>query len=316
MPQLIIDTANLEEIIAARQTGLLAGVTTNPTLVARQVKLLKAQGQQISLAALYDKIIESAGKQACTSFEVIATDYTGMILEGRKIHKKFPNAWVKVPVCTSVDNQNELFEGLQAIHDLSNEGIKINCTLINMASQGVLAAIAGAYVLSPFTGRVNDLLRETLQQKFMKEDYYPATGQIINGEEVIDKYGCAVSGVDMARQLVQLLRNINSSAKVLAASVRNKHEAHECASIAGVDYITMPAKVFMSAAPDMPQSRLVAKAGGKYHYPMNWEELCSLREKNEILISDWIYHPKTVEGMKGFLNDAKCIEKEYRELFV
>ena len=315
VPKLIIDTANLVEIIAARQTGVLAGVTTNPSLVANQVRILKEQGLQVSLASLYDRIIDSAGENACISFEVIATDYAGMVREAVKIHKKFPNAWVKVPVCTTTDNANHLFEALQVIHDLSQDGISINCTLINRASQGVLAAVAGAYVLSPFTGRVNDFLRSETLQQYKKDDYYPAEGQVINGEKFADKYGGAVSGVDMAAQLVQLLRNAELKAKVLAASVRNQQEAQECAAIAGVDYITMPAKIFMQVASNMPESRQLVKNGQKYSYPADWKELCALRERNQTLVHDWLYHPKTVEGMKGFLNDAKTVQQEYSELF-
>lgn len=313
MAQLIIDTANLDEIIAARQTGQLVGVTTNPSLVAKQMR--SSPGK--SLKDLYAAIIDAAGANALISFEVIATDYEGMVAEGRKIHRSYPNAWVKIPVCTSTDDPGtdpHASDGLRAIRALSSEGIQINCTLINRADQGVLAAIAGAYVLSPFTGRVNDLLRENRQLTFAKDEYYPAEGVFVDDEVVQDMHGGAVSGVDMARDLVARIRNCGLSSKVLAASIRNPREAYECARLAGVDYITAPAKVFMECAshPELLVSR-PAGSNDLMDCPPTWEEM--LAANNDKLVRGWLYHPKTVAGMQGFLADAKTCETEYRELF-
>lgn len=133
-----IDTANLDEIREAHELGLLAGVTTNPSLVAREKGV-----------SFHDRIKEiSALVPGSVSAEVIALDAEGMISEGRELAAIAPNITVKVPMTP---------DGLKAVHAFSQEGIKTNVTLIFSANQALLAARAGASYVSPFLGRLDDI---------------------------------------------------------------------------------------------------------------------------------------------------------------
>ncbi len=133
-----IDTANMEEIREAYSLGLLAGVTTNPTLVAKEGNV-----------SFHDRIKEIADLvPGSVSAEVIALDAEGMIKEGKELAAIAPNITVKIPMT---------LEGLKAVHALSQEGIKTNVTLIFNANQALLAARAGATYVSPFLGRLDDI---------------------------------------------------------------------------------------------------------------------------------------------------------------
>jgi transaldolase len=133
-----IDTANLDEIREAHELGLLAGVTTNPSLVAREKGV-----------SFHDRLREiTALVPGSVSAEVIALDAEGMIKEGRELAAIAPNITVKVPMTP---------EGLKAVHAFSKEGIKTNVTLIFNANQALLAARAGATYVSPFLGRLDDI---------------------------------------------------------------------------------------------------------------------------------------------------------------
>ena len=134
-----IDTANVDEIRKANEMGVIAGVTTNPSLIAKEGRDYTETLKEI--AAIVDGPI---------SGEVKATteDAEGMIAEGRAIAAMHPNMVVKIPMTT---------EGLKAIKALSAEGIKTNCTLIFSANQALLAARAGATYVSPFLGRLDDI---------------------------------------------------------------------------------------------------------------------------------------------------------------
>lgn len=133
-----IDTANMDEIREAHSLGLLAGVTTNPTLVAKEGNV-----------SFHDRIKEIADLvPGSVSAEVIALDAEGMIKEGKELAAIAPNITVKVPMT---------LEGLKAVHALSLEGIKTNVTLIFNANQALLAARAGASYVSPFLGRLDDI---------------------------------------------------------------------------------------------------------------------------------------------------------------
>jgi len=132
-----IDTANMEEIHEAYKLGIVSGVTTNPSLVAKE---------NISF---HDRLKEITSLvSGSVSAEVIATDADGMIKEGRELAKIAPNITVKVPMTP---------EGLKAVHTFSQEGIKTNVTLIFSANQALLAARAGATYVSPFLGRLDDI---------------------------------------------------------------------------------------------------------------------------------------------------------------
>ncbi len=131
-----IDTANVDEIRQANDMGILDGVTTNPTLVAKEGREFK------------DLIREICGiVKGPVSAEVISLEEEGMIKEARELSKLADNIVIKIPVC---------IEGLKATKMLSAEGIRVNMTLIFSPSQGLLAAKAGAAYASPFVGRLDD----------------------------------------------------------------------------------------------------------------------------------------------------------------
>src|SRR3954454_14636441 len=138
--KIFLDTADIEEIRVAARWGVLDGVTTNPSLYAK-------------VGGSYEDIL----KEICditpgpVSAEVVAEDAEGMLREGRQFAKLAPNIVVKVPMSE---------EGLEAMYRFAEEGIKTNCTLIFTANQGLLAAKAGASLLSPFIGRLDDINEE------------------------------------------------------------------------------------------------------------------------------------------------------------
>jgi transaldolase len=136
-----IDTANLKEIQEAVELGVLDGVTTNPSLMAKEgIKGTDA------VMAHYRQICEIVDGDV--SAEVIATDFEGIIREGEALAELHPNIVVKVPM---------IRDGVKAIRYFSDKGIKTNCTLIFSAGQALLAAKAGATYVSPFVGRLDDI---------------------------------------------------------------------------------------------------------------------------------------------------------------
>jgi len=133
-----IDTANLNEIKEAASLGVLDGVTTNPSLIAKEgVKDFHAHIRKIC------EMVEGP-----VSAEVVALDCEGMLREGRELAKIHPNITVKIPI---------IREGIKAVKRLSEEGIKTNVTLIFSSPQAILAAKAGAAFASPFIGRLDDI---------------------------------------------------------------------------------------------------------------------------------------------------------------
>ena len=188
--KIFLDTADIEEIRVAARWGVLDGVTTNPTLYA------KVGG------ASYESILEEICKLTSgpVSAEVVAEDVEGMLKEGRHFAKIAPNIVVKIPMSE---------EGLEAMSRLAEEGISTNCTLIFSANQGLLAAKAGASLLSPFVGRLDDI----------NED-----------------------GMTVIRDLVNIVEIHGLEAEVLAASMR--HPLHMTqAALAGAHIATVPFKV-------------------------------------------------------------------------
>ena len=131
-----LDTANLDELKAAARWGIVDGVTTNPSLIAKEGVAFEEQVRRIC------EIIDGD-----ISAEVIATDADGMLTEGRKLAKIHKNIVVKVPLTR---------EGIRACSIFSREGIRVNVTLCFSPGQAILAAKAGAYFVSPFVGRVDD----------------------------------------------------------------------------------------------------------------------------------------------------------------
>lgn len=142
-----IDTANLNEIKEANDLGILDGVTTNPSLMAKE-GITGAQNilnHYVEICNIVDGPV---------SAEVISTDFTGMIKEGEELAALHPNIVVKIPMIP---------EGIKAVKHFSSKGIRTNCTLIFSAGQALLAAKAGATYISPFLGRLDDISFDGLE---------------------------------------------------------------------------------------------------------------------------------------------------------
>jgi transaldolase len=188
--QLFLDTANLDEISEIAAWGVLSGVTTNPTLVAKEGIEFKRRVKDIC------KIVNGP-----VSAEVVSTESEGMIKEGRDIATWAENVVVKCPLTPA---------GLTATSALSRDGIKVNVTLCFSVNQAILAARAGAYFVSPFIGRLDDI----------NED-----------------------GMALIEQIVEVFHLHGLDTKVLAASIRTPPHVTK-AALAGADVATMPHKVF------------------------------------------------------------------------
>ena len=185
-----LDTANIQEIKQAASMGILDGVTTNPTLVSREEGKFKDNLVQIC------EIVNGP-----VSAEVVSTEAEGMLREAHELVKLHPNIYIKIPM---------LREGLKAVKALSSEGIKTNVTLCFTASQALMAAKAGATLMSPFVGRVDD----------------------ISGV-----------GMDIIQDIRTIYDNYGFETEILAASLRHPLHVVEAALI-GADVATMPYKVF------------------------------------------------------------------------
>ena len=187
--KIFLDTADIEEIGIAARWGVLDGVTTNPTLFSK-------------VGGSYDEVLVEICKitPGPVSAEVVAEDLEGMLREGRHFAKLASNVVVKVPM-------SEV--GLEAIARLAAEGIKTNCTLIFSSNQGLLAAKAGASLLSPFVGRLDDINQD---------------------------------GMEVVRELVAMVETHELDAEVLAASIRHPRHVTE-AALAGSHIATVPINV-------------------------------------------------------------------------
>ena len=142
-----IDTANLEQIKEAQDLGVLDGVTTNPSLMAKE----GITGKE-NILKHYQKICEIV--EGDVSAEVVATDFENIVKEGEELAQLHEQIVVKVPM---------IKEGIKAIRYFSNKGIRTNCTLVFSAGQALLAAKAGASYVSPFLGRLDDISTDGLQ---------------------------------------------------------------------------------------------------------------------------------------------------------
>ena len=186
-----IDTANIAEIQRINAWGILDGVTTNPSLIAKESgKPFEAIIEEI--CGIVDGPI---------SAEVIALDAEGMDKEGKALAKIHKNVVVKLPLIP---------EGLKACKALSAEGIRTNVTLCFSATQGLMAAKAGATYVSPFVGRLDDI---------------------------------NLRGMDLIEELVAIFENYGLETQVLAASIRLPRHVTE-AALAGAHVATIPTKVF------------------------------------------------------------------------
>ncbi len=181
--KIFIDTANVDEIREAASWGILSGVTTNPSLIAKEGRDFKTVVKEIT------DIVDGS-----VSAEVLSDDAEGMIAEGRDLAQIHPNITIKIPMTE---------EGLKAVNVLSKEGIKTNVTLIFSAAQALLAARAGASYVSPFVGRLDDIGNEGIQ--VIKDivaifaihdiDTEIIAASIRTPMHVLD---CAVAGADIA----------------------------------------------------------------------------------------------------------------------
>jgi len=162
--KLFLDTANLEWIRKLNQLGVVDGITTNPTLVAKE------PGE-------FEEIIVSICKEVKgdVSAEVVSTDHDGMVREAKHLSSLAPNVVVKFPVIP---------EGLRATRTVSGMGIRVNMTLVFSANQGLLAAKAGASFISPFIGRLDDVGQrgmEVVEDLVKIRDNYRLKAQILVG---------------------------------------------------------------------------------------------------------------------------------------
>jgi transaldolase len=185
-----IDTANLDDIQKAKELGILDGVTTNPSLMAKE----GISGMQ-NIYRHYRKICDLV--EGDVSAEVISVDYEGMLKEGKELAEIAPNIVVKVPM---------IKEGIRAIVEFSNLGIKTNCTLVFSAGQAILAAKAGATYLSPFIGRVEDTNWD---------------------------------GMQLISDIFEIYTIQGYETEILAASIRNSRQIVQAAK-AGADVVTCP----------------------------------------------------------------------------
>jgi transaldolase len=189
--KLFIDTANINEIREANSMGLINGVTTNPSLVAKEGRDFKELIKEI--CSIVDGPI---------SAEVISLDYEGMLHEAYELAKIHDNIVVKVPLTK---------DGLQATRSLKAEGIRTNVTLCFSPNQALLAAKAGAYFVSPFIGRLDDI---------------------------------STSGMELISQILTIYRNYNFETQVLVASIRHPLHVVEAAMM-GADAATIPYAVLL-----------------------------------------------------------------------
>ena len=187
-----LDTANVKEIQEAASLGVLDGVTTNPSLVVKEGRSFKEMLQEIC------KIVDGP-----ISAEVVSVEADTMVKEGKELAKIHKNIVVKCPLIP---------EGIKATKKLSSEGIRVNVTLCFSPTQALLAAKAGAWCVSPFIGRLDDVSSD---------------------------------GMALIRQIVTIYKNYDYKTLVLVASVRHPQHVVE-AALAGGHICTMPYGVFQS----------------------------------------------------------------------
>jgi len=184
-----LDTANLDELKKGAYWGVVDGVTTNPTTIAKEGRPIEEQVRLI--CDIVDGDI---------SAEVVATEASRMVEEGRALARIHTNIVVKAPLTR---------DGIRATSILSREGIRVNVTLCFTPAQALLAAKAGAYIVSPFVGRLDDI------------------GQ---------------TGMDLVRNIAAIYRNYGFKTQILAASLRSPTHVID-AALAGAHIATMPFKV-------------------------------------------------------------------------
>lgn len=192
--KIYLDTGNVKEIAEAARMGILDGVTTNPSLVSKEGRDFK--DLILEICQLVDGPV---------SAEVVNVEAEAMVKEGRELARIHPNVVVKCPLIP---------EGLAATKRLTDEGIRVNVTLCFSPTQALLAAKAGAWCVSPFIGRLDDV---------------------------------STDGMELIRQIVTIFHNYDFPTLVLVASVRHPQHVVE-AALTGGDICTMPYSVFQQLA--------------------------------------------------------------------
>ncbi len=238
--RLFLDSGIIEEIRLVQSYGILDGVTLNPSLVKKAAEKREEKKQDIQMGDYIRSILKSVPGLP-VSLEVIGLDAVQMIDEGRRIYNMFhpvaQNVVVKIPINCAYGKKTNAFDGIKAVKALSSEGIPVNCTLVFTPEQALLAAKAGARFVSPFTGRVDDFIREQAGMAFQKEDYFPAEGLKRQGKVLHDQGIC--SGIQLIRHIAVIFKNYDLDAQLLAASIRNTRQLRE-AALAGADIATVP----------------------------------------------------------------------------
>ncbi len=196
--KLFLDTANLDEIRDGARLGVVSGVTTNPSLAA-SAGIGDREAYRSAVAEIASFV------DGPISVEVVSTDTQGMVDEGRDIANWIPNPWVKIP---------STIEGIEAIATLAGEGIRVNQTLCFSVNQAILGAQAGATVVSPFIGRLDDIGHD---------------------------------GIALIRDIADLYREAAVETQVMAASVRHPLHCLKAAQ-AGAHIATVPYRTLIQMA--------------------------------------------------------------------
>jgi transaldolase len=234
--KIFLDSAKISEIKEARELGIIDGVTTNPSLIKKALQEKKRQSLES-----YIKDILKICKGIPVSLEVTKYTYKEMIEEAKTLFKRFNkinhSIYIKIPINPAFNKNKNNFDGIRAIRTLSKKRIPVNCTLIFTPEQALLAAKAGAKIVSPFTGRIDDFIRQQNKIRFKKPDYFPASGIHKKGK-ILEDNGI-ISGVDLIAQCVAIIKAHNYETEVLAASIRNPRQLREVA-LAGADIATVP----------------------------------------------------------------------------
>ncbi len=244
--KLFLDSANLKEIEEAYHTGIINGVTTNPSLM-KQALADKKKGKKIDLTDYIQEILTIA-KGTPVSLEVTETEEKAMVEEALSLFNQFNpianNVYIKIPVNSSLKGKTRPFDSLKAIKTLVQANVPINATLIFTPEQALMAAKAGARIVSLFAGRLDDYIRIQHGIGFEKSDYFPAEG-IKKGDLHVQDNGL-VSGVDLVSKCSHIFRMYNIKCEILAASTRNSRQLREFA-LAGAHIATVPLDVFKAA---------------------------------------------------------------------
>lgn len=238
--KIFVDSADIDEISKAYEWGVADGVTTNPSLLKKAVDKQVLAGKKLDLKEYITDILKTA-EGTPVSLEVTETTAEGMIKQARELFKLFNpvagNVNIKVPVNPAFKEEDDThFDGIQVVKKLANEQIPVNCTLVFTPEQALLAAKAGAAYVSPFAGRIDDLIRKRESMDFDKTDYYP-----MDGLDDLDDNGI-VSGIDLVGQCVEILDYYDFDAEVISASLRNTRQVRESALV-GADIATIPFSV-------------------------------------------------------------------------